>query len=159
MNVPTAASWNARKIVLSDAAPVGPLSSAYHCRSTAEFCTAAGFFRHVLPPSFETEVPRFTSASRSTKYAVPWSSTTMSVSPPPGPASGRIEIGETTWKLVPPSVDLCTNEFCVVVPHGPDSHQLPWPSRKSSGSPSVRCASTIVEGPKTALHRLYVGTG
>src|SRR2546423_5247527 len=83
----------------------------------------------------------------------------MSVSPPPGPASGRIWIGDTTWKLFPPSVDLCTNEFCVVVPHGPDSHQVPCASRKSSGSPSVRCASTIVDGPKTALQRVYVGIG
>src|SRR2546423_8784016 len=83
----------------------------------------------------------------------------MSVSPPPGPASGRIWIGETTWKLAPPSVDLCTKEFCVVVPHGPDSHQLPWASRKSSGSPSVRCASTTVDGPNTALQRVYAGVG
>ena len=46
---------------------VVPLSTAYHCRSTAVFCTAAGFLRQLFPPSFETEVPRFTSASRSMK--------------------------------------------------------------------------------------------
>src|SRR5690348_1543026 len=125
MNVPTADSWNARNTVLSAALADGPLSSAYHCLSTAAFWTASGFLRHVLPPSFDTDVPRFTSASRSVKYAYPWSSTTMSVSPPPGPASGRICTGETTWKLAPPSVDLWMKEFCVVVPHGPDSHHVP----------------------------------
>src|SRR3954447_25798672 len=83
----------------------------------------------------------------------------MSVSPPPGPASGRSPIGETTWKLLPPSVERCTNEFCVVVPHGPDSHQVPSGWRNASGSPSVRCASTIVEGPKTAFQLVRDGTG
>ena len=56
-------------MVLSAADDVVPLSIAYHCRSTAVFWTAAGFFRQLLPPSFETEVPRLVSDSRSTKYA------------------------------------------------------------------------------------------
>ncbi len=67
MNVPTAVSWKARKIVLSAAEVVGPLSMAYHWRSTAAFWTATGFLRQVLPSSLETEVPRLTSDSRSTK--------------------------------------------------------------------------------------------
>src|SRR6266581_2172521 len=83
----------------------------------------------------------------------------MSVSPPPGPASGRIWTGETTWKLLPPSVERWMNEFCVVVPQGPDSHQVPFAVRKSSGSPSVRCASITVDGPKLAFQRPYVATG
>jgi len=33
------------KIVLSAAEVVGPLSTAYHCRSTATFWTASGFLR------------------------------------------------------------------------------------------------------------------
>ena len=53
--------------MLSTAEDDGPLSTAYHCRSTAVFCTAAGFFVHVMPLSCETEVPRFASASRSVK--------------------------------------------------------------------------------------------
>src|SRR3954452_15463930 len=83
----------------------------------------------------------------------------MSVSPPPGPASGRICTGETTWKLAPPSVDLWMNEFWVVVPHGPDSHHVPFESMKPSGSPSVLCASITVEGPKAAFQRPYAGVG
>ena len=67
MYVPTALSWNARKTVLSAALAVVPLSTVYHCRSTAAFCTATGFLRQLLPSSFETDVPRLTSASRSTK--------------------------------------------------------------------------------------------
>ena len=55
------------KIVLSAAEVVGPLSIANHWRSTATFWTASGFFRHVLPSSLETEVPRLTRPSRSTK--------------------------------------------------------------------------------------------
>jgi hypothetical protein len=67
MYVPTWVSWKARNTVLSDAAAVAPLSTAYHCRSTAVFRTATGFFRQLLPLSFETDVPRFVNASRSTK--------------------------------------------------------------------------------------------
>src|SRR5919197_6142626 len=144
MNVPTCASWNDRKTVLSEAAEVVPLSTAYHCRSTAVFCTAAGFLRQLLPLSFETEVPRLTSASRSTKYSLPWSSVAMSVSPPPGPGSGRSPAGLSTWKESPLSVERWMNELLVVVPHGPDSQMLPFWSKWSSGSPSVRCASTTV---------------
>src|SRR5438132_5820464 len=144
MNVPTADSWKARKIVLSAAAEVVPLSTAYHCRSTAVFSTAAGFLRQVLPPSFETEVPRLTSASRSTKYSLPWSSVTMSVSPPPGPGSGLRPTGLSTWNERPLSVERWMNELLVVVPHGPDSQMFPFASKWSSGSPSVRWASTTV---------------
>jgi hypothetical protein len=39
MNVPTSVSWKPRKMVLSAADEVGPLSTAYHCRSTAAFWT------------------------------------------------------------------------------------------------------------------------
>ena len=67
MNVPTAVWWNARKTVLSTADDVGPLSTAYHCRSTAVFCTAAGFFVQFIPLSCETDVPRLARASRSEK--------------------------------------------------------------------------------------------
>jgi len=102
------------------------------------FSTAAGFLRQLLPLSFETEVPRLTSASRSTKYALPWSSVTTSVSPPPGPGSGRSPFGLSTWNSRPPSVDRWMNEFCVVVPHGPDSQTPPSGSTMSTGSPSVR---------------------
>src|SRR5204863_246490 len=101
MNVPTSASWNARKTVLSAAEDVVPLSTAYHCRSTAVFSTAAGFLRQVLPLSFETDVPRLTSDSRSTKYSLPWSSVAMSVSPPPGPGSGLSPAGLSTWNERP----------------------------------------------------------
>src|SRR5439155_25341497 len=63
--VPT---WrNVRNTVLSPAAPVGPLSTANHCRSSPVLVTQIGFFCQVLPPSFDTEHPRFASASRSTK--------------------------------------------------------------------------------------------
>ena len=68
MNGPTPVSWKPRKTVLSAADALVPLSIAYHCRSTAVFWTAAGFFRQLLPLSFETDVPRLTSDSRSTKY-------------------------------------------------------------------------------------------
>src|SRR5919198_5160044 len=159
MNVPTADSWKARKIVLSEAEDVVPLSTAYHCRSTAVFSTAAGFLRQLLPPSFETDVPRLTSDSKSTKYTLPWSSVTMSVSPPPGPGSGRRPFGLSTWNSSPPSVERWMNEFCVVVPQGPDSQRFPFMSNQSRGSPSVRCASTTVAGLKRSLPvvRLIVG--
>src|SRR5919201_6020356 len=159
MNVPTAASWKARKTVLSEAAEVVPLSTAYHCRSTAVFCRAAGFLRQLLPLSFETEVPRLTSASRSTKYSLPWSSLTMSVSPPPGPGSGRSPAGLSTWNESPLSVERWMNELLVVVPQGPDSQMFPFWSKWASGSPSVRCASTTVALLKFSLPvtRLIVG--
>src|SRR5919197_3599641 len=129
MKVPTLVSWKARKIELSAADEVVPLSTAYHCRSTAEFWTAAGFLRQLLPLSFETEVPRLTSASRSTKYSLPWSSVAMSVSPPPGPGSGRRPAGLSTWKERPVSVERWMNELLVVVPQGPDSQMLPFWSK------------------------------
>src|SRR5919197_4774415 len=132
MKVPTADSWKARKIVLSAADEVVPLSTAYHCRSTAVFWTAAGFLRQLLPLSFETDVPRLTRASRSTKYSLPWSSVAMSVSPPPGPGSGLRPAGLSTWNESPLSVERWINEFCVVVPHGPDSQRLPLRSNVSS---------------------------
>src|ERR671930_1106165 len=159
MNVPTADSWKARKIVLSEAEDVVPLSTAYHCRSTAVFSTAAGFLRQLLPPSFETDVPRLTSDSKSTKYSLPWSSVTMSVSPPPGPGSGRSPFGLSMWNESPLSVERWMNEFWVVVPHGPDSQMLPLWSKWSSGSPSVRCASTTVALLKLSFPatRLIVG--
>src|SRR5207248_11741636 len=125
MNVPTADSWNAKKIVLSEAEDVVPLSTAYHWRSTAVFWTAAGFFRQVLPASFETEVPRLTSDSRSTKYSFAWSSVTLSVSPPPGPGSGLRPTGLSTRKERPPSTDRSMNEFLVDVPQEPDSQTPP----------------------------------
>src|SRR6266581_3899676 len=144
MKVPTWSSWNARKIVLSEAEDVVPLSTAYHCRSTAVFSTAAGFLRQLLALSFETEVPRLTRDSRSTKYSLPWSSVTMSVSPPPGPGSGLKPTGLSTWNESPPSVERWMNELFVVVPQGPDSQMFPFWSKWSSGSPSVRWASTTV---------------
>src|SRR6266545_3203932 len=67
MKVPTAVVWKARKIVLSKAPEVAPLSTAYHCRSTTVCCTAAGFLRHVLPLSLETDAPIFTSGSPSVR--------------------------------------------------------------------------------------------
>src|SRR2546423_13096434 len=121
MNVPTLLSWNARKTVLSVAAAVFPLSIAYHWRSTAVFWTASGFLRQVLPLSFETAVERLISDSRSTKYVLPWSSSTTSVSPPPGGASGLSPTGLSTWKERPLSVERARNEFWVGIPHGPDS--------------------------------------
>src|ERR671930_781766 len=159
MKVPTCASWNDRKTVLSEAAEVVPLSTAYHWRSTAVFCTATGFLRQLLPLSFETEVPRLTSASRSTKYSLPWSSVAMSVSPPPGPGSGRRPTGLSTWNESPLSVERWMKEFCVVVPHGPDSQRLPFWSKWSSGSPSVRWASTTVAvlNGSRPVTRLIVG--
>src|SRR6476646_9129081 len=144
MNVPTSLAWNERKTVLSAAEDVVPLSTAYHWRSTAVFWTAAGFFRQLFPSSLETEVPRFTSDSRSTKYSLPWSSVAISVSPPPGPGSGLRPAGLSTWKERPLSVDRWMNELFVVVPQGPDSQTFPFASKWSSGSPSVRWASTTV---------------
>src|SRR5207249_9632109 len=118
-SIPAASSWTVRKIVLSFAAEVAPLSTAYHCRSCAG-SVAIGFFLHVFPPSFETATPRFARPSRSTKQANPWSSVTMSVSPPPGGASG-LWVEEVRWNESPPSVERWTKLSCVDVPHGPDS--------------------------------------
>src|ERR1041384_4831277 len=159
MNVPTSLSWNERNTVLSAAAEVVPLSTAYHWRSTAVFSTATGFLRQVLPASFETEVPRLTSDSRSTKYSLFWSSVAMSVSPPPGPGSGLRPTGLSTWNERPPSVERWMNELFVVVPQGPDSQMFPFWSKWVSGSPSVRCASTTVALLKLSLPgtRLIVG--
>src|SRR6266545_3115585 len=79
-----------------------------------------------------------------------WRSTAAtSVSPPPGPGSGRRPTGLSTCQSRP-SVERWMNEFCVEVPHGPDS-QKPVPSMKFNGSPSVRCASITVAGLKTSL--------
>ncbi len=50
-------------------------------------------------------------------------------------------------------------EFCVVVPQGPDSQRLPLLSKKSSGSPSVRWASTTVAGLKRSLPVVRVIVG
>src|ERR1051325_9981293 len=159
MNVPTSLSWNERKTVLSAAEAVVPLSTAYHCRSTAVFWTATGFFRQLFPLSFETEVPRFTSDSRSTKYSLPWSSVAMSVSPPPGPGSGLRPAGLSTLNERPLSAERWMNELFVVVPQGPDSQILPFWSKWVSGSPSVRWASTTVALLKARLPatRLLVG--
>src|SRR6478672_4197159 len=126
MNVPTDVWWKARNSVLSAAEAVGPLSIAYHCLSTVVFSTAAGFLRQLLPLSFETDVPRLTSDSRSTKYSFPWSSVAMSVSPPPGPGSGLRPAGLSTWNESPLSVERWMNELFVVVPQGPDSQTLPF---------------------------------
>src|SRR3954447_12717742 len=159
MNVPTSVSWNERKTVLSTAEDVVPLSTAYHWRSTAVFWTAAGFLRQLFPLSFETDVPRFTSDSRSTKYSLFWSSVAMSVSPPPGPGSGLRPTGLSTWKESPLSVERWMNELLVVVPQGPDSQMFPFASKWLSGSPSVRCASTTVASENWSLPvtRLIVG--
>src|ERR1043166_4931318 len=140
MNVPTSLSWNERKTVLSAAEAVVPLSTAYHCRSTAVFWTATGFFRQLFPLSFETEVPRFTSDSRSTKYSLPWSSVAMSVSPPPGPGSGLRPAGLSTLNERPLSVERWVNELFVVVPQGPDSQMFPFWSKWGSAPPSGRGA-------------------
>src|SRR3954452_14579119 len=133
MNVPTLCTWNARKIVLSAADDVVPLSTAYHCRSTAVFWTAAGFLRQLFPLSFETDVPRFTSDSRSTKYSLPWSSVAMSVSPPPGPGSGLRAGGLSAGNESPSSVERWMKELFVVVPQGPDAQTLPFWSKWVSG--------------------------
>jgi hypothetical protein len=85
------------------------------------FCTASGFLRQLLPLSFETAVLRLINASRSTKYTFPWSSSTTSVSPPPGGASGLSPTGLSLWNERPLSVERAMNEVWVVVPHGPDS--------------------------------------
>src|ERR1051325_4781359 len=151
MNVPTSLSWNERNTVLSAAAEVGPLSTAYHWRSTAVFSTATGFLRQVLPASFETEVPRLTSDSRSTKYSLLWCSVAMSVSPPPGPGSGLRPTGLSTWNERPPSVERGMNELFVVVPQGPDSQMFRVGSRGVSGAPSVRGASRTVALVKLSL--------
>src|SRR5438552_2755974 len=67
-SIPAASSWTVRKIVLSLAAEVAPLSTAYHCRSCAG-SVAIGFFLHMFPPSFETAAPRFARPSNSRKTA------------------------------------------------------------------------------------------
>src|SRR2546430_3321523 len=126
MSVPPAVWGSEGKFVLWEPVDVVPLSPASHWRSTAVFCTAAGFFRQLLPLSFETEVPRLTSDSRSTKYSLPWSSLAMSVSPPPGPRSGLRPTGLSTWNERPPSVDRRMKELLVVVPQGPDSQIFPF---------------------------------
>src|SRR5207248_2519739 len=106
-------TWRySRKIVLSVAAAVVPSSMAYHWRSTPTSCAPRAFFRHVLPPSFDTEVLTLVRASRSEKYANPWSSTTTSVSPPPGGASGRTPSGLSSWNSSPSSVERCTHDCC-----------------------------------------------
>src|SRR5437867_2128210 len=151
---------NVRKTVLSLAEAVGPLSTANHCRSFPELCTPTGFFRQLFPPSFDTATPRFTSASRSTKYAKPWSSVTTSVSPPPGGGSGRSPT-ESIWYESPASTDLWTKLFWVVVPHGPDSQMFPARSTWTIGSPSVRCGSTMTLGANTIppVGRMGFGVG
>jgi hypothetical protein len=45
----------------------------------------------------------------------------MSVSPPPGGASGLSPIGLTVWNSRPLSVERWTHDCCVEVPNGPDS--------------------------------------
>ena len=154
-------TWrNVRKIVLSEADAVSPLSTANHCRSSPVLWTVTGLFRQLFPPSFDTPTPRFTRASRSTKYAKPWSSVTTSVSPPPGGGSGRRPT-ESMWYESPASTDLWTKLFWVVVPHGPDSQMFPDRSTWTIGSPSVRCASTMTLGAKAIppVGRMGFGAG
>src|SRR3954469_3788378 len=68
----------------------------------------------------------------------------MSVSPPPGPGSGRSPAGLSTWNESPLSVERWINDVLRVVPQGPDSQIEPSLPKWASGSPSVRCASTTV---------------
>ena len=153
------ATWrNVRKTVLSAADAVGPLSTANHCRSSAALCTATGVLRQLFPPSFDTAAPMFAVASRSTKYAKPWSSVMTSVSPPPGGASGRSPT-ESMWYESPASTDLWTKLFWVVVPHGPDSQMFPDRSTWTIGSPSVRWGSTMTLGAKTIPPVGWTGFG
>src|SRR4051794_34350527 len=56
-----------KKIVLSSALDVVPLSIAYHWRSTPTSCDESAFFFHVFPPSFETAVLTCVRPSRSLK--------------------------------------------------------------------------------------------
>src|SRR6266849_3473128 len=86
----------------------------------------------------------------------------MSESPPPVAAGfGLRPLGETMWKLAPESVDLATKPCAVLKPHGPDSQMLPAWSICTSGSPSVRCGSTIVAGAKLIppVGNVGLGTG
>src|SRR2546427_2898476 len=86
----------------------------------------------------------------------------MSESPPPATVGlGLRPLGDTMWKLSPWSVDLATNPCAVLNPQGPDSQILPAWSIWTSGSPSVRCGSTIVAGPKAMppVEKVGLGTG
>src|SRR6266508_1083748 len=160
MKVPTAVVWKARKIVLSKAPEVAPLSTAYHCRSTTVCCTAAGFLRQMLPLSFETDAPISVSGpSRSVTSTLPWSSTATSVSPPPGGSSGREPIVETRWNFLPSLVERWMNDMLVEKPHGPDSQMFPSASIFTSGSPSVRCESTTAAGVNRAFQAWKLGIG
>src|SRR5439155_752480 len=87
----------------------------------------------------------------------PWSSVTISVSPPPGGASGLMA-GEVGWNESPPSVERWTKLICVDVPHGPDSQMLPSRSTWIIGSPSVRTGSATVLGPKAMPPVFWVQT-
>src|SRR4051812_3967878 len=83
----------------------------------------------------------------------------MSVSPPPGGASGRRPIGLTVWNSSPLSVERCTHDCCVDVPNGPDSQYSELDGTTFKGSPSVRCASTTVAGENLSEPAARVGVG
>jgi len=86
----------------------------------------------------------------------------MSVSPPPEAAGlGRSPLGETMWKLSPLSVDLATKPWAVEKPQGPVSQMFPFWSMWTSGSPSVRCGSTMAWVPKDIppVGKLGLGVG
>ena len=51
------------------------------------------------------------------------------------------------------------NDMLVVKPQGPDSQMLPSASTVTSGSPSVRCASTTVAGANFAFQVGYAASG
>ena len=51
------------------------------------------------------------------------------------------------------------NDMLVEKPHGPDSQMFPSASSLTSGSPSVRCGSTTVEGENFALQAWKLGIG
>src|SRR5207253_7910374 len=82
----------------------------------------------------------------------------MSVSPPPGGASG-LWVEEVRWNESPPSVERWTKLSCVDVPRGPDSQMLPLRSTWIIGSPSVRTGSATVLGPKAIPPVGCVGFG
>src|SRR5207237_9887344 len=82
----------------------------------------------------------------------------MSVSPPPGGASG-LWVEEVRWNESPPSVERWTKLSCVDVPHGPDSQMLPLRSTWIIGSPSVRTVSATVLRPHAMPPVGRVGLG
>src|SRR5438067_11576951 len=73
----------------------------------------------------------------------------MSMNPPKAGAELYLSpAGDQIWKLSPLSVDLAKKPRAVEKPQGQVSQMSPAWSMWTSGSPSVRCGSTIVCAPK-----------